>query len=249
MDAQRLKIKEEVLSAKRGPFGGWWEDLLEVDPELLLKVHRHMAAAESGPLPKFFRHLIVVTVDSVVTHLYPRGAGVHARIAMDNGASLRQAVEALEIATVASNRGYGVALPIVIEELSAMGLSEAGNDGTERASRIRQRYAARIGQWPVWMDVALHHCADAVEVFLELGYGRHDDEEGLDPKSRELLFLAANACPALVEEAAIRRHTRHALKLGATAAEILQTVRMANVIGLHPIVEGIPQLRAVAANR
>lgn len=245
MDAHRLRIKEEVLSAKRGPFGGWWEDLLEVDPELLLNVHRHMAAAESGPLPKSFRHLIVVTVDSVVTHLYPRGAGVHARIAMDNGASLRQVVEALEIATVASNRGYCVALPIVLEELSAMGL-EAGNEGTERASRIRERYAARIGRWPEWMDLALGHCPDALEVFLELGYGRHDDD-GLDPKSRELLFLAANACPALVEETAIRRHTRHARELGATAAEILQTVRMANVIGLHPIVEGIPQLRAIAA--
>ncbi|CDX58844.1 hypothetical protein MPL1032_240283 [Mesorhizobium plurifarium] len=104
MDPFRRKVKDEVLAARRGPFGGWWEDLLEVDPHLLLRVHRQMAVAESGPLPKSFRHLILATVDSVVTHLYPRGIGVHARVAIEHGASLRQVVEALEISAFVSNR-------------------------------------------------------------------------------------------------------------------------------------------------
>lgn len=248
MDSYRQQVKDEVLAAKRGPFGGWWEDLLEVDPELLLRVHRHMLAAESGPLPKFFRHLILATVDSVVTHLYPRGIGVHARVAMEHGASLRQAVEALEISAIVSNRGYSIALPLIVEELAKAGHYDTVASNAERVAEIRGKFERRVGGWQDWMDVALDHCPDALEAVLELGYGR-DEGNGLDPKQRELLFLAASACPALTDADAIRIHTRHALKLGATPDEILHTMRMANVIGLHPIVEGIPQLRAISSPR
>lgn len=253
MDQFRLKVKEEVLSAKRGPFGGWWEDLLEVDPELLVKVHRHMVAAERGPLSKSFRHLIFATVDSVVTHLYPRGIGVHARTAMEHGATLRHVVEALEISAVVSNRGYSVVLPLVVEELEKSGYSVVAADEAH-SSEIRRRYESRVGEWQGWMDVALDYCPDALEALLELGYGRsgrdrREEGDGLDLKQRALLFLAASGCPALADVEAVRSHTRQALKLGASPEEIMQTVKVANVIGLHPIVEGIPQLRTVLSAR
>lgn len=249
MDPFRQKVKEEVLSAKRGPFGGWWEDLLDVDPRLLLSVHRHMLAAENGPLPKSFRHLILATADSVVTHLYPRGIGVHARIAMDHGATPRQVVEALEISALVSNRGYSIALPLVAEELAKSGYSPKSVEKTH-SSEIRRRFESRGGEWQDWMNVALDYCPDALEALLELGYGRDDmDGVGLDRKQRALLFLAASACPALADQEAIRSHTRQALKLGASPEEIMQTVKVANVTGLHPIAEGVPQLRALLSAR
>ena len=241
MDAFRSKIREEVLSANRGPFGGWWEDLLEVDPDLLLKVHRLMLAAESGPLAKSFRHLIFVTVDSVVTHLYPRGIGVHARIAMDNGASLLQVVQALEIASIASNRGYSVVLQAVAEELAKSGPPRGS---IQSAQDLRCRFESRVGEWQDWMDVAARHCPDALEALLDIGYGR-EAGSSLDPKQRALLMLAASASPALADETAARGHTRQALAQGASHDEVLQTVKMAGLIGLHPLVEGIPQVRAL----
>lgn len=243
MDPFRHKVKDEVLAARRGPFGGWWEDLLEVDPHLLLRVHRQMAAAERGPLPKSFRHLILATVDSVVTHLYPRGIGVHARVAIEHGASLRHVVEALEISAFVSNRSYSIALPRVVEELARAGRAETMTD-EEKSSGIRNRFSDRVGEWRDWMNVALDLCPDALEALLELGYGR-EASDGLSRKERELLFLAASACPAIADADAAGSHTRQALKLGATPEEIVQTVKVAGIIGLHPVVEGMPQLRAI----
>ena len=243
MDERRSKAKQEVLAANRGPFGGWWEDLLDVDPELMLRVHRHMLAAEAGPLPRFFRHLIILAVDCVVTHLYPRGVGVHARVAMEHGATPRQVVEALQISSFASNRGWSVALPLVLEELEAAG-RQATLRNAEKASEVRSAFEAQVGEWRDWMVNTIAPDPDALKVVLELGFGT-DGGDGLDAKKRELLLLAVAACPALVDQDAIRRHTRQALKLGAAPDEIVQTVKVANVIALHPIVEGIPQLRAV----
>jgi alkylhydroperoxidase/carboxymuconolactone decarboxylase family protein YurZ len=245
VDTYRKMVKDEVISAGRGPFGGWWEDVLQVDPELVLRINRHMRVAEEiGPLPRFFRHLILVAVDSVVTHLYPRGIGVHARIAMEHGASPRQVVEALEISALVSSRGYAVALPLVLEELAAAGMPLPARSDPARAAEIRSRFEEQIGIWPQWMTIALDHDPQAMENLLALAYGR-SDETGLGPKWRELLFLAASACPAIVEKDGIRLHARRALQLGATGEELVQTLRMANMIGLHPIIEGIPQLRAV----
>lgn len=245
MDEYRRKVKDEVISAGRGPFGGWWDDVLQVDPELVLRMNRHMRVAEDvGPLPRFFRHLILVTVDSVVTHLYQRGIGVHARIAMEHGASPRQVVEALEISSLVSSRGYAIGLPLVLDELVDAGMPLAGRPDPARAAQIRNRLADQTDSWPEGMDTALDHDPEATEHLLALAYGR-SDESGLDPKWRELLFLAASACPAIVEADGIRRHARQALRLGATGEELVQTLRMANMIGLHPLIEGIPQLRAV----
>jgi alkylhydroperoxidase/carboxymuconolactone decarboxylase family protein YurZ len=245
VDTYRKMVKDEVISAGRGPFGGWWEDVLQVDPELVLRINRHMRVAEEiGPLPRFFRHLILVAVDSVVTHLYQRGIGVHARIAMEHGASLRQVVEALEISALVSSRGYAVALPLVLEELAAAGMPLPERSDPARAAEIRSRFEDQIGTWPQWMTIALDHDPEAMENLLALAYGRAD-ETGLEAKWRELLFLAASACPAIVEKDGIRLHARRALQLGATGEELVQTLRMANMIGLHPIIEGIPQLRAV----
>lgn len=243
MDERRSKAKQEVLAANRGPFGGWWEDLLDVDPELMLRVHRHMLAAEAGPLPRFFRHLIILAVDCVVTHLYPRGVGVHARVAMEHGATPRQVVEALQISCFASNRGWSIALPLVLEELEASGLQTTRREASDTPD-IRRTFEARVGEWQNWMESALGRDPEALRVLLEMGYGAEGDG-GLDARQRELLLLAVAACPALADQDAIRRHTRQALKLGVTPDEIVQTVKVANVIALHPIVEGIPQLRAV----
>jgi alkylhydroperoxidase/carboxymuconolactone decarboxylase family protein YurZ len=188
-----------------------------------------------------------LTVDSVVTHLYPRGAGVHARVALDGGATLHQVVEALAIAAAVSSRGYGIALPIVWQELSKAGrLPQAAS--ADRTAAVRRKLESETPERPDWMDLALADDPDALDALLELSSARGDGD-GLDAKSRELLFLAGNACPAIGEREAIRLHARRAIELGASAGELLQVLRIANCIGLHAITEGILQVRDVRASQ
>ena len=81
-------LKNGIIATGRGPFVGWWANLLEVSPRTLKHVHEYLSIAETGgEISEKMRHLIWVVVDSLVTHLYPRGAGVHARVALEHGAT------------------------------------------------------------------------------------------------------------------------------------------------------------------
>ena len=66
----------------------------------------------------------------------------------------------------------------------------------------------------------------------------------LDPKSREILFLAIHSCPATLDAEAIRRHIRRCLELGATAEELLEVLQYSSGIGIHAFSTGIPEVLA-----
>ena len=56
--------------------------------------------AEEGSLGVRMRELIYVAIDSVPTHLYVPGVEIHARNALDAGASAEQILTAIEIAAL-----------------------------------------------------------------------------------------------------------------------------------------------------
>lgn len=103
------------------------------------------------------------------------------------------------------------------------------------------RLESALGEWPRWMGIEARTNPAAPHALLDLAYGR-DDSDGLDERSRELIFVAAAACPAIVDEEATPHHIRRALAVGATAEELRQALRLANGIGLHPIPEGTMQM-------
>lgn len=246
MDQERLRLKEKIMRAQNGrPFAAWRETLLEIDPPLLEHVHEYLMAAERGDeITEKLRHLIYLAADCVVTHLYPGGAAVHAGEALRNGASRRELVETLGIAAAVSCRGYGIGLPVVVAAVDR----HFGRTGRQRepftASELaaKRRVESRLGYWADWMDDALRLSPDYLERLAE--FGRPDPEDSaLDPKSRELIFLGAYACPAMVDKDGMRAHAERALSLGATESELLQTLRIANGIGLHAISEGIRAIK------
>lgn len=243
-DEFRTALKEQIIATDRGPFTGWWEGLLEYSPHALEAVHLHVLAAENGPIPEVLRHLIWVGVDSVVTHLYPRGIGVHERIAMELGASTAQVLDALRIASTVSTRGYGNALPVALEEIAAAGASVTSAD-PHRSMAVTERLQREFGEdAPEWMSAEAALNPEALEAFLDLAPD-HTDSDGLDQRSGAIIALAAAACPAIADERLTRMHARRALQLGATGDEILHALRLANTIGMHSMAEGVAQLQEV----
>lgn len=243
MDEFRQQVKDQVVAANRGPFGGWWQALLDIDPELLRRVHLYLEVAEtSGPLPEALRHLVWTAADAVVTHLYPRGLGVHAAIAIECGASVSQVIETLAIATTVSSRGYGLGLTILTDELEERGLPPLAAETESRPERVRERLQQQLGHWPGWMDIEANISSDALEAFLDLASSR-EAGDNLTEKWRQLIFIAAASCPAIADTQQTRLHIRRALEIGASSQEIQQTLRLANTIALHSISEGIVQLQ------
>lgn len=223
-EKDKEQLKQDVIAAGRGPFVGWWANLFEISPESLRQVHDYLSIAENqGPIDERLRHLIWVVVDSVVTHLYPRGAGVHARIAMELGASREDVIEALQIAAYVSSQGYEIGLPIIVEAARELGLPTPAGPSDEGSD------------WEALSKVVSPQAHAALTGLSGAGNRRN----GFDAKTRELLLFAGYACPAMTNTVGMRRHARRALQAGASSDELIQALRLANCIGLHAIAEGI----------
>lgn len=64
----------------------------------------------------------------------------------------------------------------------------------------------------------------------------------LPQKYKELILIAINAATTHLYEPGVRRHMQNALKAGATNEEILETIQLTTVMGIHSCNLAIPIL-------
>lgn len=220
----------------------WLSAMKQLAPERHARLMKFYAASQSpGLLSPKLRHLLWIAVDAVPTHIYPPGIELHARLALDHGATVAEVVEALEIATTICERSFVHALPAVIEAAREAGAAVPDTarslSGAER--EIRDAYVARDGAWPSGLDLALRLLPDYLGAQLRMNHGA-GLPGGLDARSRALIFLAIHACPATLDMAGVRHHARRCLELGATTGELVEAVQCASGIGIHAYSMGMP---------
>ena len=64
----------------------------------------------------------------------------------------------------------------------------------------------------------------------------------LEQKYKELILIAINAATTHLYGPGVRRHIQNALKAGATMEEILETIQLTTVMGIHSCNLAIPIL-------
>ena len=64
----------------------------------------------------------------------------------------------------------------------------------------------------------------------------------LQQKYKELILIAINAATTHLYQPGVRRHIQNALKAGATQEEILETIQLTTVMGIHSCNLAIPIL-------
>lgn len=64
----------------------------------------------------------------------------------------------------------------------------------------------------------------------------------LEQKTRELILIAINAATTHLYAPGVRRHIQNALKAGASQEEILETIQLTTVMGIHSCNLAIPIL-------
>ncbi len=64
----------------------------------------------------------------------------------------------------------------------------------------------------------------------------------LPPKYKELILIAINAATTHLYGPGVRRHVQNALKAGATQAEIMETIQLTTVMGIHACNLAVPIL-------
>ncbi|MFD8364935.1 carboxymuconolactone decarboxylase family protein [Streptomyces hygroscopicus] len=105
-DERRARLRAE-FERRRGYWHETWDDMLALDPEMFeAYTHFSTVVAEHGSLDTRLRELIYIAIDCVVTHLYVPGVEIHARNALDAGATPDQILGAMEIAVLTGADPY-----------------------------------------------------------------------------------------------------------------------------------------------
>jgi len=97
------------------------------------------------------------------------------------------------------------------------------------------------GDWnPIW-DQLQALDADFLEAYLAFRSVPHR-EGPLPQKYTELILVAINAATTHLYGPGVRRHMQNALKAGATKEEILETIQLTTVMGIHSCNLAVPIL-------
>lgn len=120
----RKKTSTPYTDAQRAS-GDWnplWDTLREWDAEFLEGYMAFRSVPHrNGPLPRKVKELILIAVNASTTHLYAPGVRRHVRNALRLGASPREIAEAVQLTTILGMHAYNLALPILAEEVEALG--------------------------------------------------------------------------------------------------------------------------------
>lgn len=122
--------------------------------------------------------------------------------------------------------------------------NEANNSGKsldQKRKELKAEYTAAKGFWPSMHDALLQLDPDFLRAFMEFSKATVA-KNALDPKTRELIFIAIDASTTHLYNAGTRNHIRQALKLGATTEEILEVLQIVTLLGMHSTTEGVPLL-------
>lgn len=97
------------------------------------------------------------------------------------------------------------------------------------------------GDWnPLWEELR-ELDPDFLEAYL--AFRSVPQKNGpLPQKYKELVLIAINAATTHLYGPGVRRHIRNALKAGATKDEILETIQLTTVMGIHSCNLAIPIL-------
>lgn len=245
--APALSRREEQLKAAfvsaRGYWSPLWDGVLRLDPEYFEAYTRFSEVPwRKGPLEPKVKELVYIAIDAATTHLFEPGIRVHVRNALDRGATVEEVMEVLELTSVLGIHTCTVGVPILLEELAALGL-ETGSTRElgEREQALKDEFVRVRGYWSELWDGVLRLDADFFEAYF--AFSAVPWQHGvLTPKVRELIYIAIDASTTHLFEPGIRIHIRNALQHGATAAEIMEVLELTSVLGIHTCTVGVPIL-------
>lgn len=97
------------------------------------------------------------------------------------------------------------------------------------------------GDWnPVWSELEKLD-PDFLEAYLAFRSVPHRDGP-LPQKYKELIMIAINAATTHLYAPGVRRHMQNAIKAGASKEEILETIQLTTVMGIHSCNLAVPIL-------
>jgi alkylhydroperoxidase/carboxymuconolactone decarboxylase family protein YurZ len=117
LTAHQEQIKAE-FTRTRGYWHAFWDEMLELDPEMFAAYTAFSSVPwRTGTLEPKVKEFVYIAFDTAATHLYVKGLKLHIENAVGYGATAREILEVMEIASVLGIHGVTAAAPILLEEM------------------------------------------------------------------------------------------------------------------------------------
>ena len=120
-------------------------------------------------------------------------------------------------------------------------MSDLDRPLTETEEELRRKFTQERGYWSPRWEQLLRLDPEFFAAYAE--FSAVPWRNGvLEPKVRELIYIAIDASTTHLYEPGLRRHIRNALNHGATRQEILEVLQLISVLGIHSCSVGVPVL-------
>nr|WP_221375032.1 carboxymuconolactone decarboxylase family protein [Actinoplanes polyasparticus] len=119
LDDRQEQLKADFTKA-RGYWHTFWDEMLELDPDMFEAYTEFSSVPwRTGTLEPKVKEFVYIAFDTAATHLYVKGLKLHIENAIGYGATPREILEVMEIASVLGIHGVTAAAPILLEEMEA----------------------------------------------------------------------------------------------------------------------------------
>jgi alkylhydroperoxidase/carboxymuconolactone decarboxylase family protein YurZ len=243
MDEKKQKLKDE-FTASRGYWSPIWDDILDATPEFF-EAYMNFSSVpwKTGTLEPKVRELIYIAIDSSTTHMYEPGLKVHIRNALKYGATKAEVMEVYQLTSVLGIHTVTTGLPILFDEMmkAGRGAEIEQKPLTPHQEDLKATFTANRGYWsPLW-DGLIRLSPEFFEAYMN--FSSVPWKTGtLEPKVRELIYIAIDSATTHLYEPGLRVHIQNALRYGATMQEVMEVYQLTSVLGIHTMTFGMPAL-------
>jgi len=248
---ENQKRVKELFCKERGAWK-WnetWETILDLN-EHILEAYSTLSSLphKRGRISEKVIGMIYVAIDGACTHMHIPGMRNHMKHGLEAlDITPEEFLEVLAISSLLGVATYTEGFPVLVEEFKKAGLA-AGGELEEKQIALKDRFIAEHQYWNDNLELGLAIDPEMFECYadyLKAAFAK----KALDPKTREIIFLACNAAPSAVNKADIGRHIRRALEVGVTKEEIVEVFAIVCCQGIHTITLGIPALNDAMGER
>jgi alkylhydroperoxidase/carboxymuconolactone decarboxylase family protein YurZ len=118
----------------------------------------------------------------------------------------------------------------------------------DEQKELRDRFIRERGYWNPFWDGLLQLDRPFFEAYLN--FSAVPWRSGvLEPKMKELIYIAIDAATTHLYEPGLRQHIRNAIGYGASKEEIMEVLELVSVLGIHACTLGVPILLEEYARR
>lgn len=107
--------------------------------------------------------------------------------------------------------------------------------------RLRNDFVDQRGYWNPFWEGMLELDPEFFKAYLAFS-GVPWKNGTLEPKIKELIYIAIDASTTHLYEPGLRQHIKNALGYGATREEIMEVYELTSVLGIHTCTLGVPVL-------